>query len=151
MSNYVYNNGELYHARSHKYTKREWRNGRWVYYYKDAFGRIIGSMTQPSHGVPAIDIIKAEINAGAVGTPLKGETEAEKRNNAAWKQQRDRLKNPYASDERSRKKRARELMKQTSFINKAKNYLNSKVFKTQVTIKDLTTGRTIASYTRPGW
>lgn len=36
MSDYVYNNGELYHARnySHKYIKREWKNGHWVYWYK---------------------------------------------------------------------------------------------------------------------
>lgn len=32
---YIYNNGELYHARqySHKYIKREWKNGRWHYVY----------------------------------------------------------------------------------------------------------------------
>lgn len=30
---YVYQNGELYHARSHLYTKREWKNGHWIYWY----------------------------------------------------------------------------------------------------------------------
>ena len=30
---YAYRNGELYHARSHKYIKRELKNGKWRYWY----------------------------------------------------------------------------------------------------------------------
>lgn len=36
MSEYVIiTEDELYHSRSHKYSKREWKNGRWRYWYED--------------------------------------------------------------------------------------------------------------------
>jgi len=33
MDYFYANKDELYHARSHKYTRREFKNGRWIYWY----------------------------------------------------------------------------------------------------------------------
>lgn len=33
--NYGYSQDELYHRNGFKYIKREWKNGKWNYYYKD--------------------------------------------------------------------------------------------------------------------
>lgn len=205
---YVYNNGELYHARnySHKYLKREWKNGHWVYWYPtdvetrdrheyNAYAREgnktptsiknhkVGLATSGEYDLSKSYYITKPIGGGrnTVISKFRTADDYRKANKAGSiyreglkENQRD-YKNKLASESKKRnaanvnlaahsdpKKYVEDYIAKAKHaglfpgpkvqpkVEKGKKWFQN-IFSTNYTIKDIKTGRTIASGTKPGW